>query len=54
MKKFIKDTEMLNIFSLYLHHKDVIIMTSFCKIFIGIPLIVTENLSIYQNKHGDI
>ena len=54
MKKFIKDTEILNIFSLYLHHKDVLIMTSYCKIFIGFSLKVTENLPFYQNKHGDI
>ena len=35
MKKFIKDTEILNIFPIYLHHKEVIEMTSYCKIFIG-------------------
>ena len=54
MEKLIKNTEILNIFSLYLHHKDVIIKTSYCKILFGFPGIVTENLRFYQNKHGDL
>ena len=29
-------------------------MTSNCKIFIGFPLIATENIPFYQNKHGDL
>ena len=53
MKKFIKNIEILNTFSLYLHHIDLLIMASYCKIFIGFPLIVTENLPFYQNKHGN-
>ena len=41
-------------FFFIIHHKDVLIMTSYCKIFIGFPLIATENLPFYQNKHGYI
>ena len=54
MKKFIKDTEILNMFSLYLSHIDVFLMTSYCKNFIGFPSIISENLSFYRNKHNDL
>ena len=54
MKKIIKDTEILYIFSLYLGHIDVLSMASYCKKFIGFPSIIMENRSIYRNKHNGL
>ena len=54
MKIFIKDTEILEIFALYLCHIDVLIMTTYCKSFIGLPLIITGKNSFYRNKHNDL
>ena len=54
MKKFIKCTEIIFIFSVYLRHIDVLLMASYCKNFIGFPLISPENISLYRNKHNDL
>ena len=54
MKKFIKDIEILYIFSSYLRHKEVLLMTSYCKKFIGFPSIIPENPSFYRKKHNEI
>ena len=54
MKKFIKDTEILFILSSYLRHIEVLLMTSYCKKFIGFPSIIPENLSFYRNKLNEI
>ena len=54
MRIFIKDTEILEIFVLYLCNIDVLIMTSYCKSFVGFPLIITEKLKFYRNKHNDL
>ena len=54
MKKLIKDTYVLDIFSLYLLRKGVLQITSFCKSFIRFTSIITKNLSFYSNKHNEV
>ena len=54
MKKFLSETEILLILSSYLHHIEVLLMTSYRKIFIGFPSITPENPSFKRNKHNDL
>ena len=54
MKKFIKGKEILFILSSYLRHIEVLLMASYCKNFIGFPLIIPDNPSFYRNNHNEI
>ena len=40
--------------ALYLCHINVLIMTSYCENFVGFPLINTEKLLFYRNKHNNL